>query len=567
MPRHIIYIIYIALLALLCSCSRLPTDPSLLGIAETVGSAPDEAIAALDSMDRSRLSDRNRRFHDLLSLKARDKAYIVHTSDSTILALLDYYKGEPAIYPEVLYYAGRVYSDLGDYPSALQYFHAALDLIPSTPDHYALRGSVLSQTSLLLNKLRLYDEAVPYVENAIEINKACNDTINIVFGFQLLGGIYLRSNNLNRADSCFLVALSYSENLPKTHSAKSKMFRAGVMHKKGCIDSALCLIRGTYNDVVPIVRNSVLAYSSKIYHSAGIWDTAYLCSYELIHSSDPTNRVIGYDIILSPELQSYSTPDSLTQYFQNYRAILENFYNENQNHAAINEQNLYNYQLHEREKEKAQTHANSLRRYVFGFIVLAILLSSIALYQKIQNKNRIIELQQAIDNINRLKQQLKDATHKNTMLEELVPKPTKATTENLRERLKNELMALYEQTRERPSAAESILQSDVYHKLQDYAESDKIITETDPLWNEIEQTVLAASPEFKNNLNLLTAGKLTLPDYQTALLIKCGMRPSQLTKLLGRSNGAIISRRTNLCIKLLDEKLDVKAIDSIILSL
>lgn len=47
-----------------------------------------------------------------------------HTSDSLILDVIDYYSSndDRNLYPEVLYYGGRVYSDLGDYPTSLSYF-------------------------------------------------------------------------------------------------------------------------------------------------------------------------------------------------------------------------------------------------------------------------------------------------------------------------------------------------------------------------------------------------------------------------------------------------------------
>lgn len=85
-----------------------------------------------------------------------------------------------------------------------------------------------------------------------------------------------------------------------------------------------------------------------------------------------------------------------------------------------------------------------------------------------------------------------------------------------------------------------------------------------PFGHDLEHVVLESSPGFKTNLTLLTLGKLTTLDLHTALLIKCGIKPSQMTILLGRSNGAIISRRETLCLKVLDQKMGVKVIDHII---
>ena len=71
-------------------------------------------------------------------------------------------------------------------------------------------------------------------------------------------------------------------------------------------------------------------------------------------------------------------------------------------------------------------------------------------------------------------------------------------------------------------------------------------------------------PKFKENLLLLTLGKMTTAELRTALLIKIGIKPSEMIILLGKSNGAIISRRESLCLKVLDKKMGVKVIDGII---
>ena len=72
------------------------------------------------------------------------------------------------------------------------------------------------------------------------------------------------------------------------------------------------------------------------------------------------------------------------------------------------------------------------------------------------------------------------------------------------------------------------------------------------------------SPNFKSNLHLLTGGKLSVQDYRLALLIKCGVTPTQLISLLGRTKGTISYRRETLCYRVFEEKLGSKVIDGII---
>lgn len=77
-----------------------------------------EILTRLDSIDETQLSESDRYFSKLIRIKAEDKSFIPHTSDSTILTIVNYFSnhGDRDQYSEALYYAGRVYADMGDYP-------------------------------------------------------------------------------------------------------------------------------------------------------------------------------------------------------------------------------------------------------------------------------------------------------------------------------------------------------------------------------------------------------------------------------------------------------------------
>lgn len=572
----------IASLFLLFGCSENKHDERLLQIAETVSDSPEEALDSLDSIDSRPLSTSDSYFYDFLTLKACDKAYILHTSDSLYLRIYDYYshRKDDNLYPEVLYYGGRVYSDLGDYPTALSYFQRSLDCITAEEDNPGLHARVLSQTGRLLTSLRLYEEAVPYIQAAIDINRQMNDSTNYIFNLQLLGGTYLRDKNYKLAENYFKESLDLSAHSTSPyHAAISQIYLAAIKNKLEQNDSALVLIRHLPEKVHPGLRNTALAYAASIYLEAEIPDTAYMYAHELIYTTKNLHHQIGYQVILDPELRSLIHPDSLDKYIDEYRGLLEGFYNENENELAINQQSLYNYQLHEREKEKAEKSNENLWKWILGFIFAIALMLIIILLLKNKNKNNIIELQQALQYISNLENEIKitncqidpdnRADSEDAIKNEspdAVPKigTTKNTAQELREQLKNKLLSLYENSNEKPAVSPLIFQSSIYQTLLELVNLGKSIKEDDNLWAELEQVVSACSPKFRTNLNLLTFGKLTVHDLHTALLIKSGIKPSQMTILLGRSNGAIISRRESLCIKIFDEKLGVKVIDGII---
>ncbi len=200
-------------------------------------------------------------------------------------------------------------------------------------------------------------------------------------------------------------------------------------------------------------------------------------------------------------------------------------------------------------------------------------------YLRNRNKRNIHKLHQAIESIELLKIEINELNEQNvknkdrivgsveskdSSMENLssISKP-KENTEELREYLKSELLQLSE-TSKRKSIPSSILNSKVYGDIQKKIEEKKILNENDEIWKELENIVLQSSPNFISNLRILTLGNLTSIDLRTALLVKCGIKPSQMTVLLGRSNGAIVSRRESLCIKIFGKNEGVKMIDNII---
>lgn len=576
-----ISIILLSLL-LLFSCSENKLDKRLVNINDFVSKSPIEALSSLDSINYKDLSEANQHFYDLLTIKAQDKAFIKHTSDSTILKVIDFYSSNDMsnLYPEALYYGARIYCDMGDSPTALLYFQKALDNIPeaSIPD---LKANILSQTGRLLTELRLYEEAIPYIEKAIRIGEYYKDTVNMVYDIQLLGGTYLRDKKYNLAEHYFNKAIELSSDLPISFKAKSQMYLAAIKYEKGQLDSALNLIRDIPGLVDSIARNNALGYASKIYLQKELLDTAYTYAYTLINSPESINKETGYQTILSPKLQKFIPIDTLHQYFNDYRGLLENYHDHHKIQLAINQRNLYNYKKHEFEREKAEAENLTKTWWIYGISTLCLILVIVVLYYKNKSKKALIELHVALENANKLNDNLKigyssaaisnDSNESDNNLQGYDTdndsiKPSILTTKaekELREKLRKELLALYNKNTT-SKISETIRESESYKKLQELIKLKQILSYDDPLWDQLECVVLKSSPKFKENLQLLTQGRLTSVDLHTALLIKCHVQPTQMSILLTKSKGAIVSRRESLCLKIFGEQLGTKAIDGII---
>lgn len=567
----------LALLVASTGCSRR-ADTKLTRIAAIVSDHPERALQSLDSINPDDLSESDRHFHDFLAIKARDKASLPHASDSLILDVIDYYSAYQSdpIYPEALYYGGRVYYELGDYPTALQYFQQALDNPGQAPDTTDLKNRLNSQIGGMLGNLRLYDRAIPYFSQMLKDKMDEQDTICIVYAQQDLGTTYYnlgtlsdidstRNDLLNKADSILSKSLDFAVNLPKTFEANSRIYLAAVKQAKGDFSSAVNLIRHTPDQVKPIQRNVALAYAADIYLDAGIMDTAYMYAHELIVNEDITNKKPGYRIILSQEFRHTLHPDTLNQYYTDYKDILESYFDDNANEQALLQESQYNYKLHEREKLKEHAANERLRWIIAGLIVLALVTISVMLYIKNRDKTIIIRLHENLDKLNKLKLQLQSPS-------DIITTQNLSNTYSadpdignngvaLREKLRGELTALYERSKEQ-KVPNTILNSSIYSQIRDRLFDRKCIN--DDMFDELKQTVLKASPKFIDNLKILTNGNFTESELQIALLIKCGFRPSEMTVLFALSNGAVVSRRNTLAAKVFDKKESVEVINGII---
>ena len=196
----------IVLLCMVCSCDRPIRNQSLKSFYEQLSEKDMTAEKAshirlsLENISADSLNEAERNFRSFLLIKAADKAYITHTNDSAYLGVKDYFsKHHEELYPEVLYYGGRVYSDIGDYPTALRYFNEALEKLEDSEKNLALKATINSQTGSLLNEIRMYDQANMFVDEAIRIDRLLKDTLELIYDLQLAGGINMRAGNLKNA--------------------------------------------------------------------------------------------------------------------------------------------------------------------------------------------------------------------------------------------------------------------------------------------------------------------------------------------------------------------------------
>ena len=207
------------------SCRPTPQYPAALLLADSLTqSQADSAVRLLQELapTMTRADEPVRRYYQLLTIKAQDKAFIPHTSDSLVLDLLHYYQEEvdPRLLPEACYYAGRVTRDLGDAPQALDYFHQALDATSQSDyqrnmqgqEHATLQlqGKIYAQMGYLFRRQHLYDEAIKAFEQGYRVDSINGDTVGMIMDLRDMGSAFQLSNGYSNALPLYNKAEEYA---------------------------------------------------------------------------------------------------------------------------------------------------------------------------------------------------------------------------------------------------------------------------------------------------------------------------------------------------------------------
>ena len=273
-------VLFAALCMLLClSACRPKPYPSLLLAADSLASVlPDSACALLASYAADTADEPLyvRMYYRLLCIKAKDKAYIVHTSDSAILPVVTYYERHKRFphLPEAYYYAGRVYRDLGDAPQALDYFQRALDAMREDED-MVLKSKIYWQMGTLLKQQNLYLEALDAYRQSLECFKVLKDSVNMVYSYSQLGGLFM---NLEQQDSTvFYYRASYKLSCLLKRKDLVRVIQGILAYyytKEKKYEIAYFPLQQALQNVEKINQSGIYSIAADYYHKVGQLDSA-----------------------------------------------------------------------------------------------------------------------------------------------------------------------------------------------------------------------------------------------------------------------------------------------------
>ncbi|MBR6262940.1 MAG: hypothetical protein IKR05_06965 [Prevotella sp.] len=184
------WICLVWLLVLLACADSSKYDVELDDILSGLNDNPSMALTKLDSMKNyyALFSTSTRMRWQLLRLSAQNKCDTVFRTNSLQHELVSYFDlhGTPNEQMYANYLLGRAYSDMGEVPKALKWFHKAVDAVDTTAancDFYTLCG-IYGQIALTFEKQHLYREEIEAWEKYSHYALKDGDTYNYIRGIE-----------------------------------------------------------------------------------------------------------------------------------------------------------------------------------------------------------------------------------------------------------------------------------------------------------------------------------------------------------------------------------------------
>ena len=550
----------------ICACTNKPYPQSLRVADSLIHNNPDSAVILLEELKRSMAFEpqATQMYYQLLTIKAKDKAYITHTSDSLIKTVVKYYeeRKDRERLPETYYYAGRVYRDLGDAPQALEYLQKAIESTKDCTD-YRLISRIYSQTGTLYLYQDTYDQALEVFRKAYQYCLSDKDSIGMVYSLRDIGRTFTTLNCADSALYYYKGALNYAEQIHNNHlvgvvqAELSGLYIQLEMYPEAftAIQCSNKYIKG--HNIAPFY--AILAdyyYYTNQLDSATFYYTQ-TASFDDLYQKQGSYKGLGN---IARKKGQYK---EAMEYFDKYLICTDSIKDITNTETIRKMQSLYNYQLKEKENSRLQHQAANYKLWnillVFSLLSLVFLFIAYHQFRKKKEQQQLVKQE-------RIKQTQKERyAQSNTYLEknkeqikevELSLHKAEIEKDQLRQDLLKAQKSLIEKTNEQITATQRVQKqselalkhSDIYKKFHFAVQgSDEKIGNDD--WKELMCAVDEAYNQFTTRLLELYPMKTI--EIQVCVLIKIGLSPAQIAFITIRSRQAISSIRKRLYSKVM----------------
>lgn len=566
-----------------CACGHKPYPQSLIIADSLTNACPDSAITLLKNIENTLQTEpeATQMYYRLLCIKANDKAYIPHTSDSLILPVLHYYieKGDEQHLPEAYYYAGRVYRDLGDAPQALEYFEKAAEALPEDGG-YKLKSKIYSQMGTLFAYQSMYAEALEMYKRGGEYDEILKDSVGMVFKLRDIGNMY---KELGKEDS----TLAYFKEASRLSRLLQRIDLFNMLQSQLAFiytdlqkyDSARTALQNALKDIEQPNRSAIYNIAARFYDVINQTDSAIWYYNELLDFGSVYAKQTACRRLLELTLKQNDTQQA-TGYLNDCLLYTDSIQKLTQTETIHRMHSLYNYQLREKENIQLKTE-NRNKTLLIGMIsgsLLIIIISFIAYRQ--YSRRKTLELKQQLEKLRTIEKENQDkieSLEKYKSQKEVLEKrlaDINLPEDNVQKKqlgqkieLLNHILQQQAIEKEQEKDAQYCLFcSEIYKKLQERANSargEAYVTSEE--WNIVKGLMSPAYPIFFERLYSLHTPNEN--ELHVCILLKLQFRQADIARLLQLKPESISSIRRRLYQKVTGSKGSPEMWDKIIDSL
>ena len=576
MKACLVFILFIGI-SLSLGCSRHRPYPLFMEQAQScVETAPDSALHYLSLLKDSiwREPEETQMYYHLLTIKAKDKLYIRHTSDSLVNLIVKYYNehGDKNKQIEAYYYQGSVYRDLHDAPSALGAFHEVISRSKELPaadrkQSADLMARTYNQMGTLFAYQGLYDESLQANRESVNCYLAQGKKDKLSYALRDIARMYDAKHQKDSALHYYRKAYRTVLSVRSPHKAYRILGELGSFYYYSLAkaDSAKQMLITALNHQ-PDMENALLVLGD-VYRGEARWDSACYYLHQAIEYGDIYKQHSAYRHLSSIEIQKHNYPQAIT-YIQRAQLLADSIKEITRTEAIAQINSLYNYQHIQKENYTLllKNEKKNALSWILGCISLAIAGVAVGIYFYYRKKVQATRLQTY--KCNKLKEEreaMSMEAHEENIRKIKELEQAKALQDLLlaqKEQLEAKNQEIIASLKKQKVLQDSLRQTSIYHFFhQACTQADSKMTEEK--WSELQKEVDTAYPNFSKCLYELSP-KLSVIELQICYLMKISIPPTHIAIFTNRTKAAISNARTRLAKRLLGEQSSTEELDALI---
>ena len=566
--KHLVHILFLLTIGFI-ACRQHSVYPSVMQQAEALmNTRPDSALTLLQGMadTYATLPEEARMYHSLLTIQAKDKLYITHTSDSLINRTVSFYEsyGDNDRLMMAYFYQGSTYRDMNDAPRALKAFQQVVDLNVPNLD---LLAKTYNQMGKLFMYQGLHDEVIRVNQKSIETYLSQDKRSKISYAQRDIARMY---DIKNMQDS----ALHYYKEACNTALMDGDSTRYyGILSELGGyyygikeVDKAkqILLLCKELN----YIHNKTHIYSmlGHVYRNEHQEDSANFYYLKAAANGNIHQAYNNYrhSFMMSNNKGNYA---EAVNYIKKALTLKDSIDKITQTETITKINSLYNYQHIETENIRLQFNQERQKSmlYITSFVALLAILTSVflAVYHEMRKKQALYERnkREQIENekYERSQKALQDNLQKISELEKLLDKSNQEKNQldqellqTRQKKLEAQNESIIQQQKEKELLLMKFQQTELYQEIWTSStneEGNPNLLNNPAKWIALQQNIDEIYPHFTDHLKELNPS-ISHTELQVCWLTKAGISPSGIARILNKTKQAITNIRSRLVRKL-----------------